>query len=110
MFAQDLLVLARSVLAAPIGMMNASLGWPGLPPSSGPGSMLVHGGPRVHRDDGFRRWATVSQGAVGPDGVVMATLFLDQDLGLLQGVEDLSVEEFVAESGIEAFAISVLPR
>lgn len=71
--------------------------------------MLVHGGPRVHRDDGFRRWGTVSQGAVGSDVVVVATPFFDQDLGFAQGREEFDVEEFVAESGIEALAVSVLP-
>jgi len=69
----------------------------------------MHGGPRVHRDDGFRRWGTVSQGAVGPDGVVVATPFLDQDLGFAQGVEELAVEEFIAEPGIEAFTVAILP-
>ena len=69
----------------------------------------MHGGPRVHRDDGFRRWGTVSQGAVGPGGVVVATPFLDQDLGFAQGVEELAVEEFIAEPGIEAFTVAILP-
>jgi hypothetical protein len=27
-FAQDLLIVVRTVLAAPVGVMNASLGWP----------------------------------------------------------------------------------
>ena len=71
--------------------------------------MLVHGGPRVHLDDGFRRWGTVSQGAVRPDGVVVATPSLDQDLSFAQGVEELAVEEFIAETGIEAFTVAILP-
>ena len=71
--------------------------------------MLVHGGSRVHRDDGFRGWGTVSQGAVGPDGVIVATPFLDQDLGLAQGVEELAVEEFIAKPCVEALAIPILP-
>ena len=71
--------------------------------------MLVHGRPRVHRDDGFWRWGAVSQGAVRPDGVVVAAPFLDQDLGFTQGVEDLAVEEFIAKPGVEALAIPILP-
>jgi hypothetical protein len=78
------------------------LGSGGLPPSSGPSLTLLQEGPRVHRDDGFRRGGTVSQGAVGPDGVVVAEPFLDQDLGFAEGVEELAVEEFIAETGIEA--------
>jgi hypothetical protein len=46
---------------------------------------------------------------VRPDGVVVATPFLDQDLGFAQGVEELAVEEFIAESGIEAFTVAILP-
>ena len=36
----------------------------GLPPSSGPLKMLVHGRPLVYWDDAFGRWRTVSQSAV----------------------------------------------
>ena len=35
---------------------------------------------------------------------------LDDDLGFAQGVEDFSVEQFVAQSSIEAFDVAVLPR
>ncbi len=72
--------------------------------------MLVHGGPRVHRDDGLWRWWAVSQGAVRPDRVVVVAPFLDQDLGLAQGVEDLAVEEFIAKPGVETLATPILPR
>ena len=34
----------------------------------------------------------------------------DNELGLLEGVEDLAVEKFVPELRVEALAISVLPR
>lgn len=81
----------------------------GLPPSSGPSLTLLHEGPRVHRDDGFGRGGAVSQGALGPDCVVEAAPFLDQDLGFAQGVEELAVEEFIAETGIEAFTVAILP-
>lgn len=71
--------------------------------------MLMHSGPRVRWHDCFRRWGTVSQGAVGPDGVVVAAPFLDQDLGFAQCVEDITVEEFIAKTGIEAFTVAILP-
>ena len=71
--------------------------------------MLVHGRSQVYRDDAFGcRW-TVSQSAVRSDSVVVAPPFLDQDLGLAQRVEDLTVQKFVPEAGIEAFAVAVFP-
>ncbi len=57
----------------------------------------------------FPALGTVSQGAVRPDGVVVAAPFLDQDLGFAQGVEDLAVEEFIAKPGVEAHGIPILP-
>jgi len=36
--------------------------------------------------------------------------FLGQDLSFSQAVEDFSIQELIAEPGVEAFAISVLPR
>jgi len=33
----------------------------------------------------------------------------DQDLRLAKAVEDLAIEQFIAEAGIEAFAIAILP-
>ena len=47
---------------------------------------------------------------MGPDGVVVMPPLLDEDLGLLEGGEDLAVEQLIAEAGIEAFDIPVLPR
>ena len=44
-----------------------------------------------------------------PDGVVVISPLLDQDLRLPEGIEDLSVEQLVAEAGIEAFDVTVLP-
>ena len=68
--------------------------------------MLVHVWPRVHRDDGFwGRWS-LSKGAVRPDGVVVVAPFLDQDLVLSQGIEDLAVAQFIAETGVEALAVA----
>jgi hypothetical protein len=46
---------------------------------------------------------------VQPDGVVVASPFLDQDLGFPRRVEDFAVEEFIAKPGVEALAISILP-
>jgi hypothetical protein len=45
-----------------------------------------------------------------PDRVVVASPFFDNDPSLLQGVEDLAIEQLVAELRIEALAIAVLPR
>jgi hypothetical protein len=67
--------------------------------------MLARDRPPVHSHDDFRCWRSVSQGAGRPDCFVVAAQFLDQDLGLAQGVEDLSVEERMAKSVSEAFAI-----
>ena len=42
--------------------------------------------------------------------VVVSSPLFDQDLGLAQTVEDFSVEQLIAESGVETLAVSVLPR
>ncbi len=72
--------------------------------------MLVHGRPLVYRDDAFGRWWTVSKGAVRSDSIVVTTPLLDEDLGLAQAVEDLTVQKFVPEPCVEALAAAVLPR
>ena len=72
--------------------------------------MLVHGWPWVYWDDSFRGWRAVAQSTVWPDRVVVPPPFFDDDLSLLQGVEDLSIKQFVPEAGIEGLAVSVLPR
>ena len=43
-------------------------------------------------------------------GIVMAPPALDDDLRLLQRVEDLAVEQFVPQAGVEALDVAVLPR
>ena len=43
-------------------------------------------------------------------GVVVAAPALDDDAGLGKAVEDLTVQKFVAQLGVEALAVSVLPR
>ena len=35
--------------------------------------------------------------------VVVPSPFFDDDLRLLQGVEDLAVEEFIPEAGVESY-------
>src|SRR5947208_3390441 len=44
-----------------------------------------------------------------PDGVVVPSPTLDDDLGLAQHVEDLAVEQLVAQARIEALDEAVLP-
>ena len=72
--------------------------------------MLMHGWPLVYRHHAFWRWWAVAQGAVGSDCVVVVPPAFDQDLRFTQRVEDLAVEQLIAESGIEALTIAVFPR
>ena len=46
---------------------------------------------------------------MGPDGVVVAPPAFDDDLGFAQRVEDLAVEQFVAQAGVERLDEAVLP-
>lgn len=55
----------------------------------------------------FRRRRAIAQSAVWPDGVVVDAPLLDQDLGLAQGMEQLTIEQFTAEPGIEALSKSL---
>ena len=71
--------------------------------------MLVHHGSLVHENDALGRWRTVSEGTVRSDGVVVSPPLLDDDLSLPERVEDLAIEKFIPEAGIEAFAVSILP-
>ena len=43
------------------------------------------------------------------EGVVFRSPLLYEDLGLPQGIEDLSIEDLVSELPVEAFAVPVLP-
>ena len=72
--------------------------------------MLVDGWPLVYWDDGFRGWRAPAQSTVWSDGVVVSPPVFDDDLSLLQGSEDLPIQQFVPEAGIEGLAIAVLPR
>ena len=47
---------------------------------------------------------------MGPESVVPPPPPLDQNLRLLQGAEDLSVQQLVAELAVEALHVAVLPR
>ena len=44
------------------------------------------------------------------DGVLVPPPPLDNDLGLLQGVEDFAIQKFIPQLRVEALAITVLPR
>ena len=44
-----------------------------------------------------------------PDGVVMVAPAADQDLGFPERIEDLAVEELVAQLAVEAFALAIFP-
>ena len=54
--------------------------------------------------------AEPADAGVGPVGVVVDAPVLDDDLGLEEGVEQLAVEELVAEAAVEALDPGVLPR
>ena len=43
-------------------------------------------------------------------GVVVAPPVFDHDLGLLQCVEDFTIEQLVTQLAVEALAIAILPR
>src|SRR5208283_5937403 len=65
--------------------------------------------PRFFQQDGLRRWWSVSQRRMRPYRVVMHSPLLDHHLGLLQRVEDLSVQALIPELAVEAFTVPVLP-
>ena len=44
------------------------------------------------------------------NGVVVPSPRLDHDPGLVERVEDLPVEQFVAQFSVEGFAVAILPR
>ena len=46
---------------------------------------------------------------MGSDGVVVSPPLFDDDLSLFEGIEDLPIQQFVPEAGIEGLAVSVLP-
>ncbi|MEY4967172.1 MAG: hypothetical protein RL274_2755 [Pseudomonadota bacterium] len=46
---------------------------------------------------------------MGSDGVVVVAPLLDEGPGFLEATEDFSIEQFVPQLAVEAFAIAVLP-
>ncbi len=54
------------------------------------------------------RWS-IAERAVGPDGIVVPSLGLDQDFCLSERIEDLSVEKFVSRRAVEGLAVAILP-
>jgi len=71
--------------------------------------MLVHDRSLVHRDDGFRSRRAIAQCTVWSLGVVVFPPLFDDDLRLFEGVKDFAVQQFIPQSGVEAFAVAVFP-
>ena len=46
---------------------------------------------------------------MGSDGIVVPAPAFDHDLRFFERIEDLAIEELVAQAGVEAFYVSVLP-
>src|ERR1700677_4562712 len=53
---------------------------------------------------------SVSQRGVWSDGVVVDAPAFGQHAQFFHGIEEFAVEELVAQLGVEAFAVAVLPR
>src|SRR5215470_6617788 len=45
-----------------------------------------------------------------PDRIVMAPPAFDDDLSFSEGVEDLAIEQLIAQAGVEALDVAILPR
>src|SRR5215472_10105298 len=45
-----------------------------------------------------------------PDRIVMAPPAFDDDLSFSEGIEDLAVEQLIAQARVEALDVAVLPR
>lgn len=45
----------------------------------------------------------------GPNGIVLMTPSLDDDLSFSECVKDFSVEQLIAEFAVEGLAVSVIP-
>ena len=97
------------VIADNQNSLRAGAPGPGLPPPSGPVSVLEHDGPLIHWDDAFRGRRALAKGAVWANSVVVDTPLLDDDPGFADGVEDLAVEQFVPEPRVEALDVAVFP-
>src|SRR5450631_3798834 len=66
--------------------------------------------PRLFRQDGLRCRRPVAQRRVRPFRVIFHPPPLRQNLCLLQRVEDLAVQELIAQLPVEALTVPVLPR
>src|ERR687894_2362228 len=85
--------------------------------------MVVHDRPERHGRGGRRSWPgkrsrpqydlwrgwDVAEGRVRPDCIVVPAPTLDDDLGFLERIEDLAVEQLVAELRVKALDKAVLP-
>src|ERR1043166_1037250 len=90
--------------------------------------MLVKGRPRHQREHGRRSWSglrsrpcgqcwhkhlrsgsPVADRGMRAHGIVVTAPAFDDDLGFAQRVEDLAVEQLVAQARVEAFDEAVLP-
>ena len=74
------------------------------------GHPYMHDWPGFHRDDGFRGWWAVAQGTMWSFCIVVLPPLFNQNLRFSQAVEDLPVQQFIPEAGVEALAVSIFPR
>ena len=49
-----------------------------------------------------------TQAIVQPDGVVVAAPLPNDSFGLLQAVEDFSIQKLITQLAVEAFAVAIL--
>ena len=61
------------------------------------------------RQYGLRSGRPIVQRAVRSEGVVFHSPPLDEYLGLSEGVEDLSIQQFVSQFTVETFTVAVFP-
>ena len=61
------------------------------------------------RHEHLRGGSLVSDRGMRPDGVVVPSSALDDDLRFPEGVEDLAIEKLITQAGIEALDEAILP-
>ncbi len=64
---------------------------------------------RGWRQDCFWNWPAIAERRVRPDGIVVLTPALNEDLGFAWCVEDLTVKLLISELAIKALIVSILP-
>ena len=80
-------------------------------PSFGPIRNFVQQSLFLHRNDAFGcGWSVSYSCCMRPFRIVLRSPLPDRDLRVSQGIICLIISEFVPEPGIEAFAITTLPR